>query len=316
MQTIINKIKKDPIRFFLLKLLIFIATVYVFDFVAGKLLQHFYFIQQSGLQYRTTYSMEKTTADMLVFGASRANHHYQTEVFEKEIPGYSVYNAGRDGNSIFYHYAVLKAILHRYTPKIVILDFENGALAKDEQSYDRIASLLPYYGRHPEIRAIVDLKSTYEKIKLYSNTYPFNSALLTIAIGNLELNKTRANDIKGYVPLKSVWTESIAYDTGTVTRNILDTNKIACYENFIKDCKNQGTKVFIFVSPYYILFKNPDYSVLKGQEIAKKYNVDFYDYTADTVFTANRSLFSDLVHLNDSGARVYTKMVIQDIFHK
>ena len=312
----IDKIKKSPFGFFVVKLLVFFAIVFVLDFAVGGVLKHFYFKQQSGLQYRTTYSMEKTTADILVFGASRANHHYHTQVFENELPDYSFYNAGRDGNSIFYHYAVLKSILKRYTPKIVILDFERTSLAKDNYSYDRIASLLPYYSTHPEVRPIVDMRSTYEKYKMLSKTYPFNSALFTIAIGNAEINKTRRSDIKGYVPLTNVWDKPLDYDSNTVIKNVLDTNKIACYENFIKDCKNQGTKVFIFVSPYYILFKNPDYSVLKGQEIAKKYNVDFYDYTADTVFTANRSLFADLVHLNDGGARVYTKMVIQDIFHK
>ncbi len=313
MQPDFNRIKKRPVQFFVIKLLIFIAMVVVLDFAVGKILKYFYFKQQSGLQYRTTYSMETTTADILVFGASRANHHYRPDIFEEALPQYTFYNVGRDGNSIFYHYGVLKAILKRYTPKIVILDFEHVSLAKDETSYDRISSLLPYYESHPEIRSIVNLKSKYEKYKVWSKIYPFNSSILTIAIGNAELNKTRSNDIKGYVPLNKIWEKHLEYDTNTVIKNILDSNKIACYENFLKDCKERGNKVFVFVSPYYVKFKIPDFSVTKGQEIAKKYNVDFFDYTADSFFTSNRRLFADLVHLNDSGAKVYSKMVIQNI---
>ena len=312
-QAIINKIKQKPFQLFVVKLLVFISLVYLLDFTVGKLLKYFYFKQQSGLQYRTTYSMEQTRADILAFGASRANHHYHARVFESDIPNYTFYNAGRDGNSIFYHYAVLKSILRRYSPKIVILDFEIGSLAKNSESYDRLSSLLPYYNDHPEIRSIVNLKSAYEKFKLYSHIYPFNSALFTIAIGNVEMNKSRANDINGYVPLHGIWEEPIGYDTNTVSKNILDSNKISCYENFIKDCTTRGIKVCIFVSPYFIKYKNADYSVLKGQEIAKKYHADFYDHTTDTTFTSNRLLFADLVHLNDNGAKLYSKMVVQSI---
>lgn len=309
----LKKISKKPYLFFGVKMLIFIFILCTFDFLIGNVLEHFYFKQESGLQYRTTYSIEKTSADILAFGASRANHHYHTQVFEKNMPGYSCYNAGRDGNSIFYHYAVLKTILKRYTPKIVILDFELASLAKNNESYDRLSSLLPYYRSHPEIQSIVNLKSKYERYKLYSRIYPFNSSLFTIAIGNAEINKTRANDINGYVPLNSVWQEPIGYDTNTVVKSLLDSNKISCYENFIRDCKNRGVNVYIVVSPYFIKFKNSDYSVVKGREIAKKYAANFWDYSADAVFTSNRLLFADLVHLNDNGARVYSKLVVQKI---
>ena len=42
----------------------------------------------------------------------------------------SFYNAGRDGNFMFYHLAVLKGVLNRYSPKIVILDFVAEELHK------------------------------------------------------------------------------------------------------------------------------------------------------------------------------------------
>ena len=104
----------------------------------------------------------------------------------------SFYNAGRDGNFMFYHLAVLKGVLNRYSPKIVILDFVAEEFAQNQYSYDRLSSLLPYYKSHPEMRSIINLKSKYEKIKLLSQIYPYNSLMLTIAVGNSGVNKRKA----------------------------------------------------------------------------------------------------------------------------
>ena len=127
------------------------------DFIIGNLLRKLYFSQISGLLHRTTYSIDKTEADILIFGSSRANHHYDSKLFE-ESTGQYTYNTGRDGNFIFYQTALLKSILKRYKPKQIILDFE-GTFAFNQNDYDRIAALLPYYKSHKEIRDIVLLKS-------------------------------------------------------------------------------------------------------------------------------------------------------------
>ena len=63
-----NNLKKNPYTYFFLKLLILAGIVFLLDFSIGNLLRHFYFKQQSGLQYRTTYAFEKTSEDILIFG--------------------------------------------------------------------------------------------------------------------------------------------------------------------------------------------------------------------------------------------------------
>ena len=78
----ISRIKKNPYKFFLLKLVVLFVIIFIFDYSVGNILRYFYFKQESGMPYRTTYSIEKTTADILIFGSSRANHHYHPDVFE------------------------------------------------------------------------------------------------------------------------------------------------------------------------------------------------------------------------------------------
>jgi hypothetical protein len=296
---------------FVLKAFLVFAVVAILDYVFGNILEYYYFKQESGLQYRTTYSMEHTNEDVLIFGASRANHHYHPDVFEKRL-NMSYYNVGRDGNPVFYHYAVLKCILKRYTPKIIVMDFTGEEFRKDQQSYDRMASLLPYYKKHPEIRSIIELRSPYEKIKLLSSIYPYNSAMFTIAVGNAEFNKKRRGDIKGYVPLTGVWNEPIITDN-TQSHYEVDSNKVNAYTSFIKDCINAGTRLYIVCSPYYFKTTQTDISFALARDIAEKNKIPFFNFFKDSAFTSNHTLFSDMVHLNDDGARVFSNKVIDRI---
>jgi len=304
-------IRKNQIKLFLLRLLAFFIIVFLFDYSIGSLLRHFYFKQESGLQYRTTYAIEKTNADILIFGSSRANHHYRPDVFENRMK-LSFYNAGRDGNFMFYHLAVLKGVLNRYSPKIVILDFVAEEFAQNQYSYDRLSSLLPYYKSHPEMRPIINLKSKYEKIKLVSQIYPYNSLMLTIAVGNSGVNKKRKSDIQGYVPITKVWNGPIQVDNISSYYQI-DSIKVKAYEAFIQDCVQANVALYIVCSPYYIKSDQVDYSIVLGQNIAESYGIKFIDYSKDTIFTNNSALFADIGHLNDNGAEVFSNILIDQI---
>ena len=307
----IDKIKKNPFLYMLFKAVVFFVLIFVLDYSIGNILSYFYFKQESGLQFRTTYSIEKTTADLLIFGSSRANHHYNPYVFEKRL-NLSFYNAGRDGNDILYHSAVLNGVLARYSPKIVILDFNGAEFRRILDSYDRLSSLLPYYKSHPEMRSIIELKSRFEKVKLLSFIYPFNSSMFTIAVGNTEFNKNRKADIQGYVPLTKVWNGPIQIDSSSIKYDI-DSIKVKAYEIFIQDCVRSKVKLYIVCSPYYIKSNHVDYSVQIGQKIAQKYNIQFFDHSRDSIFLNNIKLFADIGHLNEAGAKVFSNLVIDNI---
>ena len=306
--------KKSPYKYFFFKLIILLATVFVFDFLIGNILSYYYFKQQRGADYLTTYAIDSTKADLLIFGSSRANHHYQADVFEKRI-NLSYFNAGRDGNFIFYHDAILKAVLKRYSPKMIILDFIHGEFLKDQDSYDRISSLLPYYRSHPEMRSIIELKSPYEKIKLLSHIYPNNSSLLIIAGGNALFSQKKREDINGYIPLTKVWTDSIQNENNPVKYEI-DSTKIEIYRSFIEDCLNAKITLYIVCSPYFIKSTHQDYSVHLAKEIAKKYKVKFFDYSQDSAFLNSPKLFADPRHLNEEGANLFSNSLIDSMVSK
>ena len=201
------------------------GIIFIFDFAIGKTLEHFYFTQASGPFYRTTYSMDSTRADILIFGSSRANHHYDPRVFENSLR-MSCYNNGRDGNFLLYNYAVFKTVIERYTPQIVIFDVDRNELSSTADDYERLSSLLPYKNRNSAVDQTIALRGPYEKVKCLSNIYPYNSLLLTIAIGNTEMNKERKPDIKGYVPISGTWNITSAGIDSNPIRQIANANKV------------------------------------------------------------------------------------------
>jgi hypothetical protein len=296
-------------RFF--RVAVFLFLLFAFDFLTGHLLRYLYFKQDSGLLYRTTYSIEKTSEDLLIFGSSRANHHYYPDNLESKLH-VSYYNSGRDGSFILYHYAVLKAVLRRYNPKIIILDLSNEEFMEDENSYIRLSSLLPYYKGHSEIRSILDMRGSFEKYKMFSDIYPFNSLFFTILIGNADLNKERKKDFKGYIPLSKIWHEPIKHNYGSFLNHI-DTNKVVIYKYFIQECLRAKVKLYVVRSPYYIVEDTLDYSIKLASKIAKAYKVPFFDFGQDSVFMSSPDLFADPLHLNDHGAKVFTQLLVTKI---
>ena len=281
------------------------------DLAGGAMLENFYFKQQSGYEYLTTYSIEKTNANILILGSSRAKNIYNTTIFEKQT-GLTCYNTGRDGEPIFYHYAVLQAALKRYTPKIVILSFDAGNFSKNIEAYDRITALLPYYKNHPEIHSTIALKSPYEKLKLLSNIYPYNSLLLPIIAGNRENNKEKYITINGFIPIEKTFSGPLKTFDYTKEKD-LDSIKINTYKSFIQDCIIHKVELYIICPPYIINPIGIDHSILEGKKIAQQYNIRFLDYSRDTSFTNNPSLFADFRHLNVSGVELFSYKVIDKI---
>lgn len=303
---------KNPVTYLLLKLVVLVLIVVLLDRTIGSILRHYYFRQVSGMAYRTTYSIDSTKADLLVFGSSRANHHYHPDVFMEGLP-YSYYNVGRDGSYNLYHYAVLRSVLKRYKPKAILLEFGREEFRKSPVGYERLSVLLPYYKGHPEIREIVEMRSGTEQLKLAASAiYPFNSSMFSIAIGNAEINRKRRGDYYGYVPLDKQWPKPLQ-DEGPVAAYEIDSLSVWAYESFLKDCKASGTPVIVLCSPYFMRSTSTDASMQMGKDIAARLSVPFLDYSQDPYFLDRRELFSDMLHLNDGGAKLYSSKVIEQI---
>lgn len=298
---------------FLKKLIVFLLIVFISDYLIGKVLEFFYYKQNNGIYYRTSYSINQTKADLLIFGSSRANHHYDPEVFENKLK-LSSYNTGRNGTGIVYYYSILKTVLKRYSPKYIVLDIRPDEFIKTVNSYERLSMLLPYYKTHPELDSLIKLRSSFEKFKLLSFIYPYNSSLVTITLGNFEFNKKRDIDIMGYLPFYGEIDPNNQLDKlNETSKEKLDSNYINMYIEFLKNCISSNVKVYVFISPKYYQSGKKESSITIAKQIANKYNVPFFDFTNDKTYIGRNDYFNDSYHLNHKGAVIYSNVVCSEI---
>lgn len=293
-----------------LRVFMIVIVILICDRGIGAILNVFYFRQESGDGYRTTYAIDSTLADILVFGSSRANHSYVPEIFEDSFHS-TFYNTGRDGNYVLYNYAIFKAITSRYNPKMIIFDLRPEDLGSNAFEYDRLSLLYPYYKTHPEISEIVDTKSPFEKIKRISAIFPYNSLIFQIAMGNLEFNKKRVPDIHGYIPFFEIMkTEKI--DTSESSISTLDENKILALKDIILTCQQKNIELVFVNSPTWGITLD-DFCEVRLLELCSENGIPFFDMSNHPTFIRNPGYFADKNHLNDEGAKVFSKILSDKI---
>lgn len=303
--------KLKTIKSFIFKLTVFLAVTFSIDFFVGTGLKILYFQQKGGAEFATDYAINKTTDDILIFGSSRALSIFNPVIFQNSL-NLPCYNAGRNGYPLFYHYAVLKANLKRHTPKLVILSFDAGNFNNNQDSYDRLSSLLPYYENHPEIRPVIELKGSYEKLKMISSIYPYNSLIIQIISGNTEFSKKKYPAIKGFIPLvNEIKGPLIKIDYTKETK--LDSLKLVIYKSFLQLCINSKVRIVVVCPPYMIDANGVDKSIVEGKRIAAEHNIEFFDYSNDTFYTKQPKLFYDYKHLNDNGVSIFSQKIADRI---
>lgn len=293
------------------KLLCLGLLVILADQAVGFFLRRAYFYGRSGDYYRSTYTLDKTQEPVLVLGGSRAAHHYVSAMLDT-LFGMKVYNTGRDDNEIFYSQAVFRAVTRRYKPQLVLLELAPREFYYARKSYDKLNSLLPYYRDHPEIKDIVELRGSRERYKLWSAVYPFNSKCFLILNGIWNPSNDPGISTSGFLPFHSTMKISRPDNFQREPSSGIDTNKVKAVTEIVNACKKRAIRLVMVCSPVY---SNP---VCPGadsilQLLSVQYQVPYFDYSTDRRFDDHPELFRDNSHLNEKGARIYTRLLADTI---
>ena len=287
-----------------------IFIIILTDFVLGNILSYCYFNVKSGVIYESNQSFTKTKSDILIFGSSRANHHYNPKIIEDET-NMTCYNTGRDGYFLpFYQTALLHSVLNRYIPEKIILDF-SGSLSYSQKDLDRLSVLMPYYENNKEIGYIIKLKSRFEALKIYSKTYRFNSMLASIIKGSFYQKNT--NKYNGFKPLLGQIDPEIIYSDNVKQSSLyVNKDKILILEEFFRLCKKNNIELHVVYSPVFEkLSSTHDESLELIKSLSDKYSFEFIDFSADNEFLGKNHLFKHRDHLNNIGANMFTKKLMK-----
>lgn len=292
----------------------FCALLIAADWAVGTWSEKMYYKSKYGIYHRQIYSLTESQDEFMILGSSRAAHHYVPQIFEDSL-GMSCYNAGSDGMCIYYHYGILASRIQRgCPPKMVILEVlgtdavvSQGATFSLEAALDRYA---PHYGEFAEIDSLFAFNGWKERVKLMSKTYRYNSKL----VQTIKCNYIPWPEDRGYEALTGMMQVAEGVKVADVLATtsseepIIEERKLLYLQKFIDDCKAHNIQLVMCYSPYYGQSVPKSIRIIEG--MAKKNDVPFMNYGDDVRFQ-NPEYFQDAGHLNDTGARVYSKEIVR-----
>lgn len=290
------------------KIFLWIAIIAALDICFGVVMGYLYMNSKGGETYKQVYITEKANEDILIFGSSRANHHYDPRIFQDSL-GMSCFNCGYDGMGILINYCNFQMLTKRYTPKCVLYDMAPKFDYLDGDDTRYLTRLRPLYFRCGVVKEIVSEIDRSESVKCLSSFYSYNGlAIQTVQ----DFLFARYGGIDGYLPLNdTMLKEPEEYSYGEDPFQCLDSLKIRYLSKLIDECRQKDITLVFCISPYYRRSDFKEYEPLF--EIAGRNNIPVLDYSTDSAICTDPSLFSDGTHLNKAGAEKYSRIVVSDI---
>ena len=259
-------------------------------------------------QTNTVQAFFKRKADVLILGPSTANHHFDCQILRDSL-GMTCYNAGRDGQNVIYNAMVLDAFLTRCTPKMVVVEVGSSTLS--DVWMDRLNDFNCYYGILKPIDDILDSIATpIDRIKRLSDIYRYNKTWEWLL--NAKFSE-EVPDLDGYRPMP-VNQDAKFRSVKVEGQFVIDKTCKHYLDKIISDCQERNIQLLITSSPSLIV----DYGnfLQEMEAYCQKHSVDFLNWNGDTAYTNHSELFYDRTHLNENGAKMFTRDFLRRIKDK
>lgn len=292
---------------FLLKTTLFFAIIAIIDVFSGKIFAYLIEHAKGGDNWRNNFICNSVKDDILIFGSSRAMHHYNPIIISDSL-NLSCYNCGQDGNGVILNEARYQLILQRYKPKVLVYDvIQNFDLLVLGDNHKYFKWLKAYYDR-PGIPDVFESVDSTEKYKMLSQMYRYNSNCLQIITDYI--HPIADKGINGYVP------KNIEFDTMKVGKGGIehqdqefDSLKISYIKKMVDE--SIGTKIVFVVSPFWNGAATTVYQPVR--DICKERNIPFLDFSNNPKYVHNNMYFYDGYHLNARGADEFTRDFIKEL---
>ena len=289
---------------FLFHILLFFGIVAIVDLGFGKTCEWLQAHTKGGRMKSIRQTAMIQDADIVIMGSSRAHHHYVPAILAGSLV-LTAYNAGVDGNGIVLASGLYYLIAKRYNPKVIIYDvepaFDINVYAEDGNNTRYIGWLRPYFS-DPDVRDIVTRVDPTERFKNLSNLFQYNSKVVDL-LKDQFVTSDYTKD--GYVPMQGIMKQK-PVNPSNAEQTMIDSLKLNMMEEFIAEVCRSDTRLVLIASPKYGAETSSIYKPVK--DLCNNYGVDFWDYYNVSEFQ-NMEFFKEQMHLNEEGARVFTKVI-------
>jgi hypothetical protein len=287
---------------FIIKIAVMAILLIAIDYAIGLIFDYCYTHNRDGSLKQEKYY------DLMIYGSSRANHHYVPKIFEEEF-NMTAFNAGKDGEGSVLHCMRIIELLEKYKPKVIIYDAHlifDYATESDNTQF--LGERRCDYGRSAAADSIFLMVNPRERYKMMCKAYQYNSQLQILK--NFRNGGIADPGYDGYEPLQGQIKDTSQY---VYPHYDADSIKIYCLQTIINRCKQNGVALIFSVSPAYNVDPGNEYEPIR--RLCKANGIPFVYHLTDSSFLHNTPLFKDHWHLNDSGAQIFSRMVAPEL-HK
>ena len=297
---------------FCIKIFLFIALLFIADRGIGMA---FIAMKNIGLTrnpenmwLKTPYVVEKVNEDILIIGSSKATHSYIPKMFEGSLHA-TAYNCGQDGCFFLYQNCIINMVVDKYKPKMIIWDIQPSSFDVNNPipEFQNIRYLSPYYGKSHWVTSYVNSEDSMMQFKMLSKMFEYNSKLLNYIFPLISNDEGTQN---GYIPLP---TEGYNFPkmNNKISRKATyqpDSYKLNLLAQTIKRCKSNNIKLVLIISPEYTS-KSYSYEMsLKDiKKVVTESGNNCFDYSSNNKYMEDATLFKDASHLNNKGAKLFTR---------
>ena len=261
--------------------------------------------------------------DILILGNSRAQGHIHPAILDS-ICQCNSYNLGIEAylmniHILKYHYY----LNHNPKPSLIIYQVDLATIhSASIKRGSNSEQFLPLFYEQFWRDKLDDLG--YNKLDLYCPLYRYFGYHTAIRYGILEglgIQQIISNsDHKGF----KGWDNNMEERDGNnisridmLNRFTTNVTNLVVFEKFIEDSQKDSINIVLVYSPIY---ENVEKQLIDRDifeqymnNVSKKYNISYLDYTKDSGFCSNKMYFSSPGHLNLLGAEVFTTKLAHDI---
>lgn len=290
---------------FLLKVGLFFLALIVVDQSVGRVFAYMGSHAKGGYVGHHVYVTDKTNEDILIFGSSRAIHHYNPQIITDSL-GMSCYNCGQDGNGIVLFYGLWQMIKERYQPKMIIYDVSIGFDLYEGESNQKYLGWLRADYDCPGVKEIFTAIDPTERYKMMSWMYRFNSKFMQNITDYV--HPIFGIDGNGFLPLNGEMDKmKIRERKEEIRDRHVDSLKLGMISKLIDELGD--TKIVFVASPSWYGTSENDYQPIK--EVCRLKSTTFIDLSNEEKFIHNDVYFKDGSHLNGVGAGQFTTDLIK-----
>mgnify|MGYP003484824212 FL=1 len=281
-------------------LLVLLLSAFALDFIYTTVLAQ----SETRNKVENVMNSKPQNYDVIILGTSRANNHFVSELFEKQ--GVKTFNYGMSGAHLFETSLMLKLMIERgWKIKNVIVETDLN-LSNEKRDDGTFGRFMPFM--HSSKTITEHFKNESDFTELYYVPF-YRYIQFDAKVGFRACYKTLVNEPTtilandGYYPL--------GYNPKASMKNNIESLvplRNRYFEEIKQLCKVNNINLIAVTTPMC--------SNVKGMDYFKKVKTLYPEIKEYEHVVEGDEYFSSCGHLNDKGARLYTKKIIDDLFKK